>query len=80
MGYHRKIPENIEISYTSNNFKNYMSTELGFTDEDIVNEVMKLPLGSKLMLLAPIVQQKKGEFPFFYFRARYIMPAARQTK
>ena len=23
---------------------------------------MKLPLGSKLMLLAPIVQQKKGEF------------------
>ena len=32
------------------------------TAEDIVNEVMKLPLGSKLMLLAPIVQQKKGEF------------------
>ena len=30
--------------------------------EDIVNEVMKLPLGSKLMLLAPIVQQKKGMF------------------
>ena len=30
--------------------------------EDIVNEVMKLPLGSKLMLLAPIIQQKKGEF------------------
>lgn len=30
--------------------------------EDIVDEVMKLPLGSKLMLLAPIVQQKKGEF------------------
>ena len=30
--------------------------------EDIVNEVMKLSLGSKLMLLAPIVQQKKGEF------------------
>ncbi len=30
--------------------------------EDIVNEVMKLPLGSKLMLLAPIVQSKKGEF------------------
>ena len=30
--------------------------------EDIVNEVMKLPLGSKLMLLAPIVQDKKGEF------------------
>ena len=30
--------------------------------EDIVTEVMKLPLGAKLMLLAPIVQQKKGEF------------------
>lgn len=30
--------------------------------EDIVNEVMKLPLGSKLMLLAPIVNQKKGSF------------------
>lgn len=30
--------------------------------EDIVNEVMKLPLGSKLMLLAPIVSAKKGEF------------------
>ena len=30
--------------------------------EDIVNEVMKLQLGSKLMLLAPIIQQKKGEF------------------
>ncbi len=30
--------------------------------EDIITEVMKLPLGSKLMLLAPIVSQKKGEF------------------
>ena len=30
--------------------------------EDIVNEVMKLPLGSKLMLLTPIVSQKKGSF------------------
>ena len=30
--------------------------------EDIVNEVMKLPLGSKCMLLAPIVASKKGEF------------------
>ena len=30
--------------------------------DDIVNEVMKLPLGSKLMLLAPIVSEKKGEF------------------
>ena len=32
------------------------------TVEDIVNEVMKLPLGSKLILLAPIVSSKKGEF------------------
>lgn len=32
------------------------------TTEDIINEVMKLPLGSKLMLLAPIVSDKKGEF------------------
>ena len=32
------------------------------TVEDIVNEVMKLSLGSKLMLLAPIVSAKKGEF------------------
>ena len=32
------------------------------TVEDIVNEVMKLPLGSKCMLLAPIVSAKKGEF------------------
>lgn len=32
------------------------------TDEDILREVMKLPLGSKLILLAPIVNQKKGEF------------------
>lgn len=30
--------------------------------EDIIEEVMKLPLGSKLMLLAPIVSQKKGSF------------------
>ncbi len=30
--------------------------------EDIIDEVMKLPLGSKLMLLAPIVAQKKGSF------------------
>ena len=30
--------------------------------DDIVNEVMKLPLGSKLMLLAPIVSSKKGEY------------------
>ncbi|MBQ1298629.1 excinuclease ABC subunit UvrA [Candidatus Saccharibacteria bacterium] len=32
------------------------------TVDDIVNEVMKLPLGSKLILLAPIVSSKKGEF------------------
>ena len=32
------------------------------TTEDIVNEVMKLPLGAKLMVLAPIVSAKKGEF------------------
>lgn len=32
------------------------------TVDDIVNEVMKLPLGAKLMLLAPIVSSKKGEF------------------
>ena len=30
--------------------------------EDIVNAVMKLPLGAKLMVLAPIVASKKGEF------------------
>ena len=30
--------------------------------EDIVNEVMKLPLGAKCMVLAPIVSAKKGEF------------------
>ena len=30
--------------------------------EDIVNEVMKLPLGAKCMVLAPIVAAKKGEF------------------
>ena len=37
--------------------------------EDIVNEVMKLPLGSKLMLLAPIVSDKKGEF--LHIREQY---------
>lgn len=30
--------------------------------QDIIDEVMKWPMGSKLMLLAPIVAQKKGEF------------------
>ena len=32
------------------------------TVDDIVNEVMKLPLGAKCMLLAPIVSSKEGEF------------------
>ena len=32
------------------------------TVQDIVDEVMKLPTGSKLMILAPIVTAKKGEF------------------
>ena len=32
------------------------------TTEDIVEEVMKLPLGAKCMLLAPVVSSKKGEF------------------
>lgn len=32
------------------------------TVQDIVAEVMKLPLGAKLILLAPIVSAKKGEF------------------
>ena len=32
------------------------------TAEDIFNEVMKLPLGSKIILLSPLVSEKKGEF------------------
>ena len=32
------------------------------TVQDIIDEVMKWPAGAKLMLLAPIVSQKKGEF------------------
>ncbi len=32
------------------------------TAQAIIDEVMKLPEGSKLMVLAPIVSQKKGEF------------------
>lgn len=32
------------------------------TAEDIVDEVMKLPTGSRLMILAPIAKSKKGEF------------------
>ncbi|MGB4420603.1 MAG: excinuclease ABC subunit UvrA, partial [Candidatus Saccharimonadales bacterium] len=32
------------------------------TAEDIVNEIMNFPKGLKLMILAPIVKSKKGEF------------------
>ncbi|MDN5275595.1 MAG: uvrA [Candidatus Saccharibacteria bacterium] len=32
------------------------------TPESIIDEVMKLPTGARLMLLAPIVKSKKGEF------------------
>ena len=32
------------------------------TPEDIINEVMKLQAGARLMILAPIVKSKKGEF------------------
>lgn len=32
------------------------------TSETIIDEIMKLPEGSKLMVLAPIVKDKKGEF------------------
>lgn len=32
------------------------------TPEDIINEVMKLPAGARLLILAPIVKDKKGEF------------------
>ena len=32
------------------------------TSETIIDEIMKLPDGSKLMVLAPIVKDKKGEF------------------
>lgn len=32
------------------------------TSETIIDEIMKLPLGSKLIILAPIVKSKKGEF------------------
>jgi excinuclease ABC subunit A len=32
------------------------------TPEDIIEEVMKLPEGARLMMLAPIVKSKKGEF------------------
>lgn len=32
------------------------------TSETIIDEIMKLPSGAKLMVLAPIVKDKKGEF------------------
>ena len=32
------------------------------TSETIIDEIMKLPTGAKLMILAPIVKDKKGEF------------------
>ncbi len=32
------------------------------TSETIIDEIMKLPEGARLMILAPIVQSKKGEF------------------
>ena len=44
------------------------------TPQDIVDEVMKLPAGSRLLLLAPIVKAKKGEFahvPEQYSRLGY---------
>lgn len=44
------------------------------TPETIIDEIMKLPTGSKLMILAPIVKDKKGEFahvPEQYSRAGF---------
>lgn len=32
------------------------------TSETIIDEIMKLPAGSKIMIMAPIVKSKKGEF------------------
>ena len=32
------------------------------TSQDIIDEIMKLPVGKRIMLLAPIIKQKKGEF------------------
>lgn len=32
------------------------------TPEDIINEIMKIPADTRLMVLAPIVKSKKGEF------------------
>lgn len=45
------------------------------TAQSIIDEIMKLPEGSKLMLLAPIVSQKKGEFahiPEQYMRSGFV--------
>ena len=44
------------------------------TAQSIIDEIMKLPEGGKLMLLAPIVSQKKGEFahiPEQYMRSGF---------
>lgn len=44
------------------------------TAQSIIDEIMKFPEGSKLMLLAPIVSQKKGEFahiPEQYMRSGF---------
>lgn len=32
------------------------------TPQDIIDEIMKRPAGARVMLMAPIVKQKKGEF------------------
>ena len=44
------------------------------TAQSIIDEIMKLPEGAKLMILAPIVNQKKGEFqhiPEQYMRSGF---------
>ncbi len=44
------------------------------TAQSIIDEIMKLPEGEKLMILAPIVSQKKGEFqhiPEQYMRSGF---------
>lgn len=44
------------------------------TAQSIIDEIMKLPEGAKLMILAPIVSQKKGEFahiPEQYMRSGF---------
>ncbi len=32
------------------------------TPQDIINEILKLPAGSKLIIYAPLIKEKKGEF------------------